>query len=96
LTKDRGKALVYADENVLATDMRGILKCSCNELVRYRFVALVTIDVYAESPIDKEEIAWFSSQNCFLSMDGLGTGVGPGDSVMLPVVEWQKLRLMKG
>ena len=47
------------------------------------------IDVYAEGPIDQEEMAWFLSQKCFVSMDGLGTGVGPGDSVVLPVVDWE-------
>ena len=48
------------------------------------------IDVYAEGPIDQEEMAWFLSQKCFVSMDGLGTGVGPGDSVVLPVVDWER------
>ena len=65
-------------------------------LTRYRFVAPVMIDVYAEGPIDQEEMAWFLSQKCFVSMDGLGTGVGPGDSVVLPVVDWEALRMMKG
>ena len=95
-TRDRQKALAYADENVLATDMRRILKRRCKDLIRYRFVAPVMIDVYAEGPIDQEEMAWFISQNCFVSMDGLGTGVGPGDSVVLPVVKWQKLGMKKG
>ena len=63
---------------------------------RYRFVAPVMIDVYAEGPIDQEEMAWFLSQKCFVSMDGLGTGVGPGESVVLPVVDWEALRMMKG
>jgi hypothetical protein len=65
-------------------------------LTRYRFVAPVMIDVYAEGPIDQEEMAWFLSQKCFVSMDGLDTGVGPGDSVVLPVVDWEALRMMKG
>ena len=54
------------------------------------------IDVYAEGPIDPEEMAWFLSEKCFVSMDGLGTGVGPGDSVVLPMVAWEALRMMKG
>jgi hypothetical protein len=95
-TMDRRKALAYADENVIARDMRRILKRRSQGLIRSRFFAPVTIDVYAEGPIDQEELAWFISQNCFVSMDGLGTGVGPGDSVVLPVVEWQKLRVLKG
>lgn len=70
--------------------------CRCKGLIRYRLVAPVMIDVYAEGPIDKEELAWFLSQNCFVSMDGLGTGVGPGESVVLPVVQWQKLKPLNG
>ena len=76
--------------------MRRILKRRCKGLVRYRFVAPVMIDVYAEGPIDQEEMAWFLSQKCFVSMDGLGTGVGPGESVVLPLVAWNSLRMMKG
>ena len=94
-SKDERKALAYADENVIARDMRRILKHGCKGLVRYRFVAPVMIDVYAECPIDQEEMAWFLSQKCFVSMDGLGTGVGPGELVVLPVVAWDSLRMMK-
>ena len=95
-TKDQQKALAYADETVIARDMRRILKRRCKGLIRYRFVAPVVIDVYAEGPIDQEEMAWFLRNNCFVSMDGLGTGVGPDESVVLPLVDWQKSRLMKG
>ena len=83
-SKDERKALAYADENVIARGMRRILKRRCKGLVRYRFVAPVMIDVYAEGPIDQEETAWFLSQHCFVSMDGPRTGVGPGGSVVLP------------
>ena len=58
--------------------MRRILKRRCKGLTRYRFVAPVIIDVYAEGPIDREEMASFLSQNVFISMDGLGSGIGPG------------------
>jgi hypothetical protein len=92
--KDKQKALAYADENVIAQDMRRILKRRCTNLIRHRFVVPLTIDVYADGPIDPEEMAWFISQNCFVSMDGLGTGVGPGDSVVLPVVGWESLRIV--
>jgi hypothetical protein len=29
-----------------------------------------------------------------VSMGRLGTDVGPGDSVVLPVVDWQKLKII--
>lgn len=54
------------------------------------------IDVCAEGPIDHVEMAWFLSQNCFVSLDGLGTGIGPGESVVLPVVDWKSLRTVSG
>ena len=95
-TKDQRKALAYVDENVIARDMRRILKRRCRGLIRYRFVAPVMIDVYSEGPIDQEEMAWFLSQNVFVSMDGLGTGEGPSDSVVLPLVDWGKLRKLRG
>ena len=95
-TKDQRKALAYADETSSLRDMRRILKSRCKGLIRHRFVAPVMIDVYAEGPIDQEEMAWFLSQNVFVSMDGLGTGVGPDESVVLPLVEWKSLRMMKG
>jgi hypothetical protein len=92
-TKDQRKALAYADENVIARDMRRILKRRCKGLILYRFVAPVMIDVYAEGKIDEEEMAWFLSQNVFVSMDGLGTGEGPDESVVLPLVKWEKLKM---
>ena len=73
-TKDQRKALAYADENVIARDMRRILKRRCKSLNRYRFIAPVLIDAYAEGQIDQEVMAWFLSQNVFVSMDGLGSG----------------------
>jgi hypothetical protein len=91
-TKDRRRALAYADEVVILRDMRRILKRRCKGLVRYRFVAPVLIDVYAEGLIDQEELAWFLSQNVFISMDGLGTSEGPSDSVVLPLIDWKKLK----
>ena len=95
-TKDQRKALAYADEVVILRDMRRILKSRCKEMIRHRFVAPVMIDVYAEGPIDPEELGWFLSQNVFVSMDGLGTGEGPGESVVLPLVAWKSLRMLKG
>jgi hypothetical protein len=94
-SKDQRKALTYADSLVVTQDMRRILKRLCSGLIRYRLIAPVVIDVYADGPIDQEEMAWFLSQNCFVSMSRLGTGEGPGDSVVLPLVDWKKLRMVK-
>jgi len=88
--------LAYADETVIAQDTRRILKRRCNGLIRYRFVAPVMVDVYAEGPIGRDELAWFLRNNCFVAMDGLGTGVGPSESIVLPLVAWKSLRMMKG
>jgi hypothetical protein len=95
-TKDKRKALAYTDESVILRDMRRILKRRCKSLVRYRFVAPVIIDVYAEGPIDRDEMALFASQNVFISMVGLGRGVGPSESVVLPLANWDVLRMLKG
>ena len=95
-TKDERKALAHSDENVIARDMRRILKRRCKGLTRYQFVAPVMIDVYAEGLIDQEEMVWFLSQKCFVSMDGLGTRIGPAEFIVLPVVDWEALRMMKG
>lgn len=94
--KDRRRALAYADETVILRDMQRILKRRCEGLIRHRFVAPIVIDVYSEGPVDQEELAWFLSQNCFVSMDGLGTGVGPSESVVLPLVNWEAIRMIKG
>lgn len=95
-TKDQRKALAYADENVIARDMRRILRRCCKSLNRYWFIAPVLIDAYAEGQIDQEVMAWFLSQNVFVSMDGLGSGVGPGESVVFPLVEWKRLKKLNG
>lgn len=92
-TNDRRKAAAYADEAVILKDMRQILKCRCQGLIRYRFVAPMIIDVYAEGPVDQEELRWFLRNDCCVSLHAvLGTGEGPSDSVVLPLIEWQKLK----
>ncbi len=95
-SRDQRKALTYADSVAVTQDMRRILKRRCKGLIRYRLVAPVMIDDYADGPIDQEVMAWFLSQNCFVSMSRLGTGEGPGDSVVLPLVDWKRLKMMKG
>jgi hypothetical protein len=95
-SKDQRKSLTYADSLVVTQDMRRILKRRCKGLITYRLVAPVVIDVYADGPIDQEEMAWFLSQNYFVSMNRLGTGEGPGDSAVLPLVDWNKMKMLKG
>jgi len=94
-TKDKRRAVAYTDEPVILREMRRILQRRCKGLTRYRFVAPVIIDVFAEGSIDREEMASFLSENVFVSMIGLGTGDGPGESVVLPVVEWESLRMLE-
>jgi hypothetical protein len=91
-SKDKGEALTYADPLVVTRDMRRILRKRCKRLIRHRLVVPVAIDVYAEGPIDVEEMRWFLSQHCFVGMSQIGTDVGPGESVVLPSVDWKKLR----
>jgi len=95
-TKNQRKALTYDDSLVVTQDMRRILNRRCKGLIRYRLIAPVMIDVYADGPIDQEEMAWFLSRNCFISMSRLGTGEGPGESVVLPLVDWNNMKMMKG
>jgi len=94
-SKDQRRALTYADSLVVTQDMRRILKRRCKGLIRYRLVVPVTIDVYADGPIDEEEMAWYLSQSCFVSMSWLGTGEGPSDSVVLPLVDWNRMKMLK-
>ncbi len=94
--KDKRRALTYADPLVVTRDMRRVLRRRCKGLIRHRLVVPVTIDVYADSEIDLDEMRCFLSQNCFVGMSHLGTDQGPGESVVLPSVDWEKLRMMRG
>jgi hypothetical protein len=76
--------------------MGKILRRRCKGLIRHRLVVPVMIDVYAERGIDLEEKRWFLSRNCYVSMSQIGTDEGPGDSVVLPSVDWKKLRIIRG
>jgi hypothetical protein len=75
--------------------MPTILKNRFKGLSRYRLVVPVMIEDHAEGPIDHDEMKLFLSQNCLVSMGRLGTDVGPGESVVLPLVDWRMLRMMK-
>jgi hypothetical protein len=50
------------------------------------------IELYAEGSIDLQEMKRFLSRNSYVSVSQIGTNEGPGDSVVLPLVEWKKLR----
>jgi len=95
-SKDKGKAVAYADPQVIIRDMGRILRRRCKGLIRHRLVVPVTIDVYSEGAIDLEGMREFLSRNCYVAMSRIGTDEGPGDSVVLPSVDWKKLRMMRG
>jgi hypothetical protein len=64
--------------------MRRILRRRYKRLIRHRLDVPVGIDVYAESAIDLEQMKWFLSQNCLVSVGKPGTDTGPGESVVPP------------
>ncbi len=53
------------------------------------------IDVYGDGPIDREDVAWFLSQNSLMSVDGLGTGIDCDEAVVLALVDRKSPRMMK-
>ena len=77
-------------------DMRRILKKRCKGLIQLSVCRTCDDRRLRRWSDRQEEMAWFLSQNCFVSMSRLGTGEGPGDSVVLPLVDWSKLKMMKG
>lgn len=87
---DRRQATLYANSNEASLDVHEILKRDLRARRRTCFSVPVVVEVYADKKeiVNPLEIAEWLSKTCRLHMRTSENGLGPDNSVVLPVIQW--------
>ena len=90
---DRLKGELYADTADACIVLQEILKRDLSERVLIRFKAPVIIEVFADPDaiVNPLDIAAWLSKTCRLQMNTTKNGIGPDNSVVLPVIYFHRI-----
>lgn len=88
--------VIYADPNAAATDVQNILKKNFEGVEPQRYVVPVCIEVLNHAgPVPVAEVAKYLSRVSRLFLNTTEHGNGPGDSLVLPRIEWHRIEPLK-
>ncbi len=92
----QGGAL-FAKHNDAAIEAQNILKKNFNGVEPQRFVVPLYVEVLNHAgPVPVAEIAKYLSLGSRLYLDTTEHGNGPGDSLVLPWIDWSRIKPIKG
>lgn len=93
---DSQGAALFAKHNDAATETQSILKASFKGVEPQRFVVPLYVEVLNHGgPMPVAEIAQYLSHGARLYLDTREHGNGPGDSLVLPRIEWHRIKQIK-
>lgn len=84
--------VLYAKHNDAAIDIQTILKGHFKGIEPVRFTAPVLIEVYSHEPLPVADVARHLSRASRLYLNTPEHGNGPGSSLVLPWIEWHRIR----
>lgn len=88
--------VLYAHQNQALSDTHDILRQSSKGVEPQRLVVPVYVDVLNHSgPVPLAEVAQYLSTGARLYLDTREHGNGPGDSLVLPRIEWHRIKKIK-
>lgn len=91
----QGGAL-FARHNDAATEAQVILKKSFKGVEPQRFVVPLYVEVLSHAgPVAVAEVAQYLSSSSRLYIDTTEHGNGPGDSLVLPWIDWSRIKPIK-
>ena len=90
-----GRAL-YAKHNDAAVDVQNILKGHFVGIQPIKYVAPLLVEVYSDIPVHVTEVAQYLSHASRLFLNTPEHGHGPGHSLVLPWIEWHRIKEVKG
>jgi hypothetical protein len=93
---DSGGGALFAKHNDAATEAQNILKANFKGVEPQRFVVPLYVEVLNHAgPVPVAKIAQYLSHGARLYLDTTENGNGPGDSLVLPRIEWSRIRPIK-
>lgn len=94
---DSQGAALFARHNDAAIESQNILKRSFSSVEPQRFVVPLYVEVLNHGgPVPVAEIAQYLSHGARLYLNTTENGNGPGDSLVLPRIEWSRIKPIKG
>lgn len=93
---DSHGAALFARHNDAAIESQSILKRSFDGVKPQRFVVPLYVEVLNHAgPVSMNEIAQYLSHGARLYLNTTENGNGPGDSLVLPRIEWHRIKKIK-
>ena len=93
---DSQGAALFARHNDAAVESQNILKANFKGVESQRFVVPLYVEVLNHAgPVPVAQIAQYLSTGARLYLDTREHGNGPGDSLVLPRIEWSRIRPIK-
>lgn len=93
---DSQGAALFARHNDAATESQNILKRNFNGAEPQRYVVPLYVEVLSHAgPVPVDEIAKYLSSGSRLYIDTTEHGNGPGDSLVLPWIDWSRIKQIK-
>ena len=90
---DSEGAALFAMHNDAATEAQNILKRNFNGVEPQRYVVPLYVEVLNHAgPVPVAEVAKYLSLGSRLYLDTTEHGNGPGDSLVLPWIEWHRIK----
>lgn len=84
---------LFARHNDAAIESQNILKKSFNGAMPQRYVVPLYVEVYSRTgPVPVDEIAEYLSLGSRLYIDTSEHGNGPGESLVLPLIDWSRIK----
>ena len=84
--------VLYADHNHAAADVQAILKKNFEGVNPQRYVVTVFVEVFSDESVPMGDVALYLSKASWLLLNTTDHGNGPGDSLVLPRVEWSLIK----
>ena len=93
---DSDGGALFAKHNDAATEAQNILKANFKGVEPQRFVVPLYIEVLNHAgPVPVAEIAQYLSDASRLYVNTTENGNGPGDSLVLPWIDWSRIKKIK-
>ena len=93
---DSDGGALFARHNDAAVEAQSILKANFKGVESQRFVVPLYVEVLnLAGPMPVAEIAQYLSHGARLYLNTTEHGNGPGDSLVLPRIEWHRIRPIK-
>ena len=87
--------VLYARHNDAAVDAQNILRGHFGGIQPVRYVVPLFVESLSHQPVPVAEVTQFLSRASRLYLNTAEHGNGPGDSLVLPWIEWSRIKEVK-